>query len=95
MAQTETKLVAFVDILGFSKLIAAYVAGKNDRLFELLKQAINPATTFMRESFELAKGGPFFAWKDCQDVGLFLDCLCAAAPLNFKNYSFIEHFFSN
>ncbi|MDB4918718.1 MAG: hypothetical protein JWQ54_701 [Mucilaginibacter sp.] len=44
----------------------------------------------MRESFELAKDGPFFEWKDCLDIRLFSDCLCAAAPLNFKTYGFIE-----
>jgi hypothetical protein len=90
MAATETKFVAFIDILGFSQLIKTYDDGKDEKILNLLKQAIDPAATFMRESFELAKGGPFYAWKDCLDIRLFSDCLCAAAPLSYKGSGFID-----
>jgi hypothetical protein len=90
MAKTEIKLVAFVDILGFSQLILDYDAGKNDEIFELLKQAVDPAATFLKQNFKPFKNSPFYDWKDCLDVRLFSDCLCVAAPLEYKQYGFID-----
>jgi hypothetical protein len=90
MPTTTTKFVAFVDILGFTEIIKSYDAGENQEILSLLKQAVDPAAGFLRNSFELAKGGVFYEWKDCLDTRLFSGCLCAAAPLEFKDHDFIK-----
>lgn len=86
----ENKLVAFVDILGFSKAIADFDSGKNPKIFTLLRDTVHPAAKLLKESLTMAEGSPFFNWKDCMDVRLFSDCLCVAAPLNYKTYGFID-----
>jgi len=87
----EQKLVAFIDILGFSKLIERYDSGETYILTEL-KDAVDPVSSFLRDKVQIKEFSqtPFFDWKDCLSVRLFSDCLCVAAPLSYKTYEFYE-----
>jgi hypothetical protein len=90
--QTTQKLVAFIDILGFSKIIEQYDAGKLPNVLKKLNTAIDPAVGLIKNGHPTQVDSPFFRWKDCLDARLFSDCLCAAAPLEYKTYGLIEQF---
>jgi hypothetical protein len=91
-------LVAFVDILGFSEIIKQFDKGELPGILNELQEAIEPAAHFMKMP---GQGGPmppsapaptFWLWKECLDTRLFSDCLCAAAPLEYKGYDFFTQF---
>lgn len=90
MITTTYKIVAFIDILGFSKIIERYDNGEIPHILDELKSAIDPAAKLVRESIPLSEGSPFFNWKECLDIRLFSDCLCASAPLEYESYNFID-----
>lgn len=80
---TTTKIIAFVDILGFSKMIEDYDNG-NHQILENLIYAMNNAGGFIKaipqENNEFA-----FNFRDCIEAKLFSDCLCVSVPLEFDN----------
>lgn len=55
METTSIKMVAFIDILGFSQLIADYDSGKEKDIFSVLKAALDPAASFIKKDFSKAK----------------------------------------
>lgn len=92
------KIVAFVDILGFSEIIRKFDNGELPEILEELQEAITPAIRLMKMP---SKGGSvpdfappstFWLWKQCLDTRLFSDCLCAAAPLEYNGFDFFAQF---
>ena len=90
MIKTSIKLVGYVDILGFSKIIEQYDKGELPNILADLKDAIDPAASFLKESPFYNSNSSFFNWKECLEARLFSDCLCVSAPLTFKTYDFLE-----
>jgi len=90
MAETSIKLVAFIDILGFSQLISDYDSGKDRDIFTVLKSALDPAADFIKKGFMQGNNDLFFEWRSCLEAKLFSDCLCVAAPLEYLTYGFGE-----
>jgi hypothetical protein len=80
---TTSKIIAFVDILGFSKMIEDYDKGDH-QILESLIHATNNAGNFIKapakENDEFA-----FNFRDCIEAKLFSDCLCVSVPLEFGN----------
>ncbi|KLT69620.1 hypothetical protein [Flavobacterium sp. ABG] len=80
---TTTKIIAFVDILGFSKMIEDYDNG-NHQILESLIHAMNNAGGFIKalpkENNEFA-----FNFRECIEAKLFSDCLCVSVPLEYGN----------
>lgn len=80
---TITKIIAFVDILGFSKMIEDYDNG-NHQILESLIHAMNNAGGFIKalpkENNEFA-----FNFRECIEAKLFSDCLCVSVPLEYGN----------
>lgn len=91
-------LVAFVDILGFSEIIKQFDRGELPGILKELQDAVEPAALFMKMPSQggamppSAPAPPFWLWKECLDTRLFSDCLCAAAPLEYKGYDFFTQF---
>lgn len=86
------KIVAFVDILGFSALIKEFDSGRAPQILDELRDAYTSAAEFMKPRPVSRPDEPFFQWKDCLETRLFSDCLCAAAPLEYKSFDFITQF---
>jgi hypothetical protein len=92
MITTSTKLVAFIDILGFSKIIESYDSGKNLDVLHKLKSSMDSAVRLVKGGLSQGEGDIFFDWKESMDSRLFSDCLAVATPLRFKSYGFIDQF---
>lgn len=80
---TTIKIIAFVDILGFSKMIEDYDNG-NVQILENLIYAMNNAGNFIK-SVPQNNGEFLFNFKECIEAKLFSDCLCVSVPLEFSN----------
>jgi len=85
----ETKIVAFVDILGFADLIKQYDGEGNRKILIELKEAVDSATKLIKP-ISSESDSLLFHWKECTEIKLFSDCLCLSAPLNYKGYDLIE-----
>jgi hypothetical protein len=87
--EIETKIVAFVDILGFADLIKQFDKKGNSKILDDLKEAVDTATNLIKPIPE-DSDSLLFHWKECTEIKLFSDCLCMSAPLNYKGYDLIE-----
>lgn len=95
MIRTETNIVAFVDILGFSELIKKYDKGEMPNVLSDIKSASDTAAEFLK--MNMSKNDPdMFNWKKDFVVKLFSDCLCAAIPIktNYQDFFYNFLFFS-
>ena len=96
--EAPQQIVAFIDILGFSEIIKQFDRGELPEILEELQQAIVPAAKYLkmpRQGGSMPDFSPapaFWLWKECLDTRLFSDCLCAAAPLEYKEYDFFTQF---
>ncbi|MDQ6471414.1 hypothetical protein RB619_12230 [Flavobacterium sp. LHD-80] len=80
---TTTKIISFVDILGFSKMIEDYDNG-NDQILESLIHAMNNAGGFIK-ALPKENNGFLFDFRECIEAKLFSDCLCVSVPLEYGN----------
>ncbi len=87
---TEKRIVAFVDILGFTNLIKEYQNGQKDVLPKLVA-AMKSSTSLLKDK-QPVEDNDTSTWKDCLEVRLFSDCLCASIPLHHPNFDFEYHF---
>jgi hypothetical protein len=78
----KESFVAFVDVLGFSHLIAED-GGQGEKL-KIIKDAIATATGFLEERKKLPSHPYAFWYKEFQ-VKSFSDCFCFSIPLEFED----------
>jgi hypothetical protein len=83
--ENKKHLVAFLDILGFKKLIDDHFSGKNKQALPLLKKALKEAEQFgiIYSKQYLKQYNIKFSFKQ------FSDCVCISMPLK-ANYTTIE-----
>lgn len=85
--ENKKHLVAFLDILGFKKLIDDHFSGKNKQALLLLKKALKEAEQFgiIYSKQYLKQYNIKFSFKQ------FSDCVCISMPLK-SNYTTIESY---
>ncbi len=91
MISTETYIVAFVDILGFSDFIKKYDNGEMPNVLSDIKNASDSAADFLKMNISQNEHD-MFNWKKDFVVKLFSDCLCAAIPINTNYQDFFYNF---
>lgn len=93
MIRTEERIVAFVDILGFSNLIKEYDKEHKDEVLNNLHDAVHSSVQILQHSFP-ATNDISRQWdvKKYLEVKLFSDCLCISTPVQHESLNFYYHF---
>ncbi len=91
MQRDNQYIVAFVDILGFSKSIRDYDSGENPELLNQIKEAVNSAGELLTKIY-VKPSNVVPNWKELFKIQFFSDCLCAAVPVNYFTYDFMDNF---
>lgn len=72
LIDTHNRIVAFVDILGFSDMIRKYDSSANVQLLIDLKESLDSAVEFMQKNYQYSENQI--------ESKLFSDCLCLSTP---------------
>lgn len=93
MVRTEDKIVAFVDILGFTNLIKEYDKGHKHEILTDLHEAVHSSVKVLQNSFQ-STNNYSRQWdaKKYLEVKLFSDCLCISTPVKHESLTFYYHF---
>lgn len=78
----KESFVAFIDILGFSQMIAQD-GGSGEKL-AIIKDAISTATKFLEDRKQIPNH-PYAFWYKEFEVKSFSDCFCFSIPLEFED----------
>jgi hypothetical protein len=88
--KTEKYIVAFIDILGFKKMINDYDKGNNPRLLNNISIIVNSMLNFLDDKPEY-QTNVFNTWRSKLVVKSFSDCFCIGIPFEYKSLSFDIH----
>jgi len=69
VVDTGSRIVAFLDILGFEELVKKYVDGEDKEILEKLKSALNSTLKNTDEDFEII-GGKYKIFSDCTSLSI-------------------------
>lgn len=69
VVDTGTRIVAFLDILGFEEHVKKYVNGEDKEIIEKLKSALNDALKNTDDDFE-TMGGKYKIFSDCTSLSV-------------------------
>lgn len=93
MIQTEERIVAFVDILGFASLIKEYDKEHKHEILTDLHNAVHSSVQVLQHSFSAANDiSRQWDVKKYLEVKLFSDCLCISTPVQHESLNFYYHF---
>lgn len=93
MIKTEQKIVAFVDILGFSNLIKEYDKEHKQEILVDLHEAVHSSVSVLQHSFPPSNNfSREWVVDKYLEVKLFSDCLCISTPVKHESLDFYYHF---
>jgi len=88
--KTEKYIVAFIDILGFKKMIEEFDEGKQPNLLNDIAAVVDSVSSFLREEPNY-QTEDFNKWKQRLVVKSFSDCFCIAIPFEYRALDFNTH----
>ncbi len=89
--ETEKRIVAFIDILGFKDLIFQYVEKKDNDFLKRIVSATSIAYQLLQEKVDESPSlGKDYIIKNQFTFKVFSDCICVSAPLKHQNFTISE-----
>jgi len=92
LIDTEPRIVAFIDILGFSNIIKEYETNEQSNILNDLYDTLNFAIKY---SFDYLKDIPTHTeLTELLEYKMFSDCICVSLPYFNNGYDFYQQFYS-
>jgi len=91
MANTEKRIVGFIDILGFKDMVNRFDSGKEPELLNDIIEVLKSAGGLLRNEFPLPVSPLINVWKKLLEVKVFSDCFCISIPFEHPDFSFAEN----
>ena len=91
MADTQKKIVGFIDILGFKDMIHRFDSGEEPELLDNLIDIVNTAGNFLKRELPMPENQYLNNWKDSLEVKVFSDCFCISVPFEHPDFSFTDN----